>query len=537
MSRQLRPYQLEAVEAVYQQWVDGQRTVVVLPTGTGKSTVIARIATDAVDHGQQVLMVAHRRELLDQMVANVHAVDPTKANATGYVQAERDEYDAPIVAGSFQTLVNPGRLASLGRRDVVLVDEVHHSPAETYAGVLEALVANHGTRFLAGFTATLKRTDGGLGDMWDTVAYERSLAWALEEGYLVPPVGKTVVLPDLDTTTLTVRAGDYATGELSKAMVASVETTVDAIKTHAAGRRMLVFGATVEHCEALAVTMSREGIPTAMVVGSTSSDERAECFEDFTAGRLEALVTVQVLTEGTDLPACDCVVLARPTRSPVLFTQMVGRALRLLPGKETALVLDLAGSTRDVAVVTLSDLSPTSETKRVSPTSDEDPGQVEPAKPARVQREGPVDMVDVDILDGSNAVWLSTSSTDPAVDGVPFLDGGNGVFAYVLPAGEGLYVVGVLPGKFRRETYVLDTGGPVTWPVAREAAEVEVSRLGALVEKSAPWRSRPTPTDGQVEYAKSLGIPHAELKNKARLSDDISVVIGTRRLNHLINPT
>ena len=537
MARQLRPYQLEAVEAVYQQWVDGKRTVVVLPTGTGKSTVIARIAADAVDHGQRVLMVAHRRELLDQMVANVHAVDPTKVDSTGYVQAERDEYDAPIVAGSFQTLTNPRRLASLGQRDVVLVDEVHHSPADTYAGVLESLVADHGTRFLAGFTATLKRTDGGLGDMWDTVAYERSLSWALEEGYLVPPVGKTVVLPGLDTTKLTVRAGDYATGELSTAMVASVETTVDAIKTHAAGRRMLVFGATVEHCEALAETMSREGIPTAMVVGSTSSDERAEYFEDFTAGRLEALVTVQVLTEGTDLPACDCVVLARPTRSPVLFTQMVGRALRLLPGKETALVLDLAGSTRDVAVVTLSDLSPTSETKRVSPTSDEDPGQIEPAKPARVQREGPVDMVDVDILDGSNAVWLTTSSTDPATNGVPFLDGGNGVFAYILPAGEGLYVVGVIPGKFRRETYILELGGPVTWSVAREAAEVEVSRLGTLVEKSAPWRSRPTPTDGQVEYAKSLGIPNVGYKSKARIADEISVVIGTRRLNYLINPT
>ena len=353
---------------------------------------------------------------------------------------------------------------------------------------------------------------------------------------MVPPVGKTVVLPGLDTTKLTVRAGDYATGELSTAMVASVETTVDAIKTHAAGRRMLVFGATVEHCEALAETMSREGIPTAMVVGSTSSDERAEYFEDFTAGRLEALVTVQVLTEGTDLPACDCVVLARPTRSPVLFTQMVGRALRLLPGKETALVLDLAGSTRDVAVVTLSDLSPTSETKRVSPTSDEDPGQVEPAKPARVQREGPVDMVDVDILDGSNAVWLTTSSTDPATHGVPFLDGGNGVFAYILPAGEGLYAVGVIPGKFRRETYILELGGPVTWSVAREAAEVEVSRLGTLVEKSAPWRSRPTPTDGQVEYAKSLGIENVGYKSKARIADEISVVIGTRRLNYLINP-
>lgn len=529
MSRQLRPYQSEAVEAVYQNWVAGKRTVVVLPTGTGKSTVIARIAADAVDNGQRVVLLAHRRELLDQMVDNVHKVDPAKADLTGFVQADRDDFDQDIVAASFQTLTNPARLTSLGRRDVVLVDEVHHSPSETYAAVLDELKTNHGARLLAGFTATLKRADGGLGDLWDTVAYERSLSWALEQGYLVPPRGKTVVIPDLDTTKLTVRAGDYAPGELSAAMVASVDTTVEAIKTHAAGRRMLVFGASVEHCKELSKALSANGVPTTVVVGSTSSDDRADAFDDFTAGRVDALVTVQVLTEGTDLPACDCVVLARPTRSSVLFTQMVGRALRLGAGKADALVLDLAGSTRDVAVVTLSDLSPTSETKRVSPTGEDDPGQVEPpAKRVQVQRIGAVDMVNVDILDGSNAVWLATRHDEPALNGVPFLDGGNGVYAFILGDETNGYQVGVLPGKFKPSSHLIP--GPMDFKSARAAAEGQVAKWGEFPDKSAPWRSRPTPSDGQVGFGQSLNIANAELMSKARLSDEISVVLGTRRL-------
>lgn len=526
--RQLRPYQIEAVNAVYGAWTRGERTCVVLPTGTGKSTVIAQIAVNAFRSGARVLLLAHRRELLDQMVASIYQVAPDLLEGTvGFVQAERDQPDAPIVAGSFQTLASPARLKAVGERHVVITDEVHHSAADTYAEVL----AQFPDAFKAGFTATLQRSDGGLGDLWDSIAFERSLKWALEQGYLVTPQGKTVVIPELDTTSIKIRNGDYAAGELSAAMMVSVESCVEAIHTHAGNRRMLIFGAGVEHCEALADALSTSGIPTAVVVGSTTSEDRRDLFDDFTAGRIQALVTVQVLTEGTDLPACDCVVLARPTRSPVLFTQMVGRALRLHRDKTDALVLDLAGATRDVSMVTLSSLVEGAQTQRVSPSGDEDPGQAEPAPaPARVQRVGAIDMTDVDLLTASNAVWLSTRlPAQPELDGVSFLDGQNGWYAYLLPAGADQYAVGIVPGTNQR-SYLLADGAAGTRDQAREAAEHEINRYAVLPLKTAGWRSRPTPSDGQVTFGQTLGISGAEQMSKPRLSDEISTVLASRQL-------
>lgn len=536
--RQLRSYQVEAVQSVLDTWKvphpDGgvpTKPVVVLPTGTGKSTVIATVAASVARTGARVVLLAHRRELLDQMAAAVAAVDPG-ADPVGFVQGERDEPDAQIVAASFQTLRSPVRLTALGHRDVVLVDEVHHSAADTFADVLGKLANELGARFFAGFTATLSRADGGLGELWDTVSYEKSLKWALDEGYLVAPTGLTVVVDGLDTTSIPKGAdGDLQAKALGKAMIASADTTAEAIVTHAAGRRLLVFGATVEHCEVLANALAVRGVKAGVVVGSTDSDTRRELFEQFTDGRLDALVTVQVLTEGTDLPACDAVVLARPTRSPVLYTQIVGRALRPLDGKSDALVLDIAGSTRDVSLVTLSSLTPDAETRRVSPDGDDDPGQDEPAPPKRVmQREGAVDMVPVDLLDGTNVLWLATT------DGHPFVECEGAIgFAYAHPDGEG-YLAGVIedrPTSISGWIGGADVRG--TLGQAREAIEATLSSAGyTLPEKSAPWRTRPTPSDRQVDFGVRLGIAGAATMTKARLHDEISRVLVSRRLDHYL---
>ena len=536
-ARQLRRYQREATQAVLDAWkVENDelnapiRPVVVLPTGTGKSTVIAAVAAVAARNGCRVALLAHRRELLDQMAAAVAAVDP-EAPAVGFVQGERDEPDAQIVAASFQTLANDRRRAALGRLDVVLVDEVHHSAADTYAGVLAAL-RDAGARFFAGFTATLSRADGGLGELWDTVSYEKSLKWALDEGYLVAPTGLTVVVDGLDTTAIPKGAdGDLQAKALGKAMIASADTTAEAVVTHAAGRRLLVFGATVEHCEVLAAALTEKGIVSEVVVGATDSDARRDRFERFTAGTLDALVTVQVLTEGTDLPACDGVVLARPTRSPVLYTQIVGRALRPLEGKTDALVLDIAGSTRDVALVTLSNLTPDAETKRVSPGSEEDPGQDEPAPPRRVmQREGAVDFVPVDLLGGSTSVWITTKAGHPAIE----CDGAIG-FAFAHPDGDG-YLAGIVEDNPRGVSgWLGGTDVRGTLEQAIEGVEATLSGAGyTLPEKSAPWRSRPTPSERQVQFGQRLGIAGAERMTKARLADEITRELVSRRLDHYL---
>lgn len=529
--RQLRPYQAEAVQAVLDYWAgDRERytPVVVLPTGTGKSTVIATLAATAASMGLQVLLLAHRRELLDQMVDSVEAVAPGQFS-TGFVQGERNQPGAAIVAASFQTLAaSSSRRAALGYRQVVLVDEMHHSTAPTYLEVLEDLGASTGAGVWAcGFTATASRTDGGLGQVWDQVVYERSLAWAIKQGYLTRPRGLTVVLPDLDLSSVAIRAGDYAQGELETVMSSSVETTVAAMLTHAPGRASIVFAAGVDHARELADALTRHGVAAAAVTGDMSTEERERVYTGFREGTLQAMVTVQVLTEGADFPRCDCAVMARPTRSQTLYSQMVGRAVRLYPGKQDALVLDLAGTVRDMSLVTLSDLTPETETRRVSVSSDDDPGQDEPVKRERVERIGVADLEEIDLLSVSGANWLTT----PA--GVKFLDCEDGVLLFLWPphpVDNALVHIGVMHNPPRKgDGWV--SGGPAPLEDAVEAAENLAAHYGKLPARNAPWRSRSAPSEGQLRMARSLGVQDWDRKTRARLSDDISTALAAKRLD------
>ena len=538
--RELRPYQREAVCAVLSTWGTtprGERNnpIVVLPTGSGKSTVIAALAVEARKLGLRVLLLAHRRELLDQMAESVMAVDPV-GEQVGIVQAERDNPHTAIVAASFQTLVaNPKRLQGLGERNVILVDEVHHSAAETYKAVLGSLgvlsgVSTQGTQmFSCGFTATAYRADGGLNDIWDTVAYEKSLKWAIEQGFLVKPMGLTVVLPKLHLESVTVRGGDYAAGELENIMAASTDTTVQAILTHAARRKMIVFAAGVDHAEQLAEQLSTSGIAARAVTGSMTSDAREDVYRGYREGDIQALVTVQVLTEGADFPMCDCVVMARPTRSQTLYSQMVGRALRLWPSKTEALVLDLAGSTRDMSLVTITSLDASASTKRVSPTSEEDPGQEEPApKRERRQRIGVAEVEHFDLMQMSPANWLSTHK------GVRFLDARSVIVLLWPPHPQpdeptkvGVkYISGVGKNGWVRDC--------ATGVEAVEIAERIADELGEFPNKQQPWRQRASPSDEQIRYAKMLGIDAADNKTRARLSDDIAIAKASAMIDPFI---
>lgn len=529
--RELRPYQTEAVDAVWESWGNPApcNPVVVLPTGTGKSTVIATLATRARACGYRVVLLAHRQELLDQMAASVMAVDPSGQHV-GIVQGTRDDPSTDIVAASFQTLQNDARLESLGPRQVVLVDEMHHSTAETYMGVLARFGVTDRLAMAAGFTATASRSDGGLGQVWDSIVYERSLRWAIQQGYLTAPRGLTVVLPDLDLSQVTVRAGDYAAGELETVMSSSVETTVVAMLTHAAGRASIVFAAGVEHARELAEALTHHGVPAAAVTGDMSAEARTVVYDGFRTGALDALVTVQVLTEGADFPRCDCAVMARPTRSQTLYSQMVGRAVRLYPGKSDALVLDLAGTVRDMSLVTLSDLDPEAPARRVASNSDDDPGQDEPVVQERKQRIGVAELEDIDLLATSPVNWLTTNK------GVRFIDCQDAlVFLWPPNPGTTSVMVG-LSHKSRPEMNGWQYNGVSgTLEQATEAAERLGDIIGTLPSREASWRKRSTPSDAQVRLARALGVPDADNKTKARLSDDISTVKASRVLDTMVN--
>lgn len=353
--RALRHYQIEAADAVWEAF--GRRVpgpAVVLPTGSGKTTVIAELTRRDVVLGGRVLLVAHRNELIEQMADAVCAVNPSGPVPAKIGGPHRGDADAQIVSATVQSLQSATALTRLGTRDLVIVDECHHAVARTYRNVLDHFAAMGGRR--AGFTATMTRNDPGKGEpplrmVWQEVVFERDLAWAIENGFLLRPEGVTVDV-GLDSSTLTTgRSGEITDESAEEAMLrdTTLNATVEAVLTRTGGRSTIVFGASMLHCEQLAQSLVAQGLTAEVVVGPTSVRAREGIYRRFRAGATQVLVTVDVLTEGADFPRCEVVVLARPTRSQPRLVQCVGRALRphtFEDGtvKENALVIDLVGA-------------------------------------------------------------------------------------------------------------------------------------------------------------------------------------------------
>lgn len=554
-ARQLRPYQAEAVAAVERDWAAGtSRVGVVLPTGAGKSTVIAKLAVDAYHRGQRVVMLAHRAELIEQMTATVRQVDPTiPASEVGMVQAEQDDHHAAIVGATLQTLATARRRQALGKRDVILWDEVHHAAADGFHATFTEL-GGYTDAFMCGFTATMRRTGArgriGLGDVIEKISYSKDIKWAIENGFLIRPKGLTVRLDDLNALNdVRTVAGDFVQNEMQAVMEAATDYVVDAVKMHAADRRPIIFAASVEAAHAIAAHLNENEYPAAVVTGEQSYEARQVQYQAYRMGTVRALVTVMVLTEGADFPMCDCVVLARPTRSPNLYSQMIGRALRLHPGKEDALVLDLSGSARQMRLTSLPQILPGVETRVVggdgSELEDELPVETEPEEVAEILRplkpklRGPVRMVTIDILGSggdADTLWLET----PA--GVPFISLDDGWLVFLWPKdgqrGSRTYAVGSLNTRTRAGGWVDndETYLPLADAIAK--AEAAIPAAGFTIPKArASWRrGSQVPSERQLTLARSLGIPGFEDMTKGRLSDEISVVFASRALDRHMQP-
>lgn len=353
--RKLRDYQVEAADAVCAAWERGvEGPAVVLPTGAGKTTVIAEVARRDVAKGGRVLLVAHRNELIEQMADAVTAVDPAGPVPQMIGGVHRGNPAAQIVSATVQSLQRPAARDRIGRRDLVIVDEAHHAVARTYLNVLDHF-AGLGSR-RAGFTATMTRHSPGrdepaLRSVWGEVVFERDIVWAIRNGFLLAPRGVTLTLPDLDVDSLHSGDGEITDDEAAAAMMreTTLNATVAAILDRTAGLSTIVFGASTEHCRQLAAALVAVGVTAEVVVGPTPVHERRGTYRRFNSGRTRVLVTVDVLTEGADFPRCEAVVLARPTRSQSRLVQCVGRGLRphtFADGrvKEGALVVDLVGA-------------------------------------------------------------------------------------------------------------------------------------------------------------------------------------------------
>lgn len=521
--RRLRDYQAEAVRAVEADWTAGiNRTAVVLPTGAGKSTVIAALAVRAYRRGTPVALLAHRAELLDQMCTAVLQVDlDIPLEHVGIVRGRQNQAHAPIVAATLQTLSNKNRLYALGPRPVVLLDEAHHGAATGYYRTLGDLGVFTGGR-LCGFTATMNRDEKssiGLGDLFQNIAFERDLTWAIDEGYLCRPRGLTVHTGQLDAlSSVRTIAGDYDKKQLGEIMEAAADCVTHAVLNYARDRRSIIFAATVAAAENMAAMLTEQGHPTGVITGSMSYEARRPAYEAFRDGRLRALTTVGVLTEGADFPMCDCVVLARPTKSTNLYSQMVGRALRLWPGKTDALVLDLTGQGQQV--VCLTDLAAGVETVDVDESGREHrpTGGVRPREEPK--RTGAVTVREFELLPRAAAKYDRTDG------GYLFVDTYHDRIAlFLVKVADGWRVgrVNTSNGRWRLADQALPFDQADK--VVKTLAEME---FGGLRPRS---RNTDRASDRQVAFALRLGIVDAETMTVAELGRRISAALVGRVLD------
>lgn len=333
---ELRPYQREAKEAIFGEWDQGHnKTLLVLPTGTGKTIVFSAVAEQCVRQGSRVLILAHRGELLDQ------AQDKLLRSTGLRCAVEKAEESSlnswyRITVGSVQTLMREKRLAQFAPDHFghIIIDEAHHCLSDSYQRVLEHFSAAQ----VLGVTATPDRGDmRNLGQYFESLAYEYTLPKAIRDGYLCPIRAQTIPLR-LDLSGVGVQSGDFKAGDLGTALDPYLDQIADEMTNYCAGRKTVVFLPLVKTSQKFRDILKLRGFNAAEVNGE--SQDRAEVLRDFDAGRYDVLCNSMLLTEGWDCPSVDCIVVLRPTKVRSLYSQMVGRGTRLCPGKDHLLLLD-----------------------------------------------------------------------------------------------------------------------------------------------------------------------------------------------------
>ena len=333
---ELRPYQKQAIAAVRNEWKDGhKKTLLSLPTGTGKTIVFSTIAQAAANNKRHTLILAHRDELLDQAADKLYRISGISAAKE---KAELTTWtDDPLVTvGSVQSMSRQNRLEHFphNRYDVIIVDEAHHALSDTYQTVLQYF----DTAFVLGVTATPERGDKkNLAEYFDSLAYEYSMKQAIKDGYLCPVSAQLIPL-NIDLTGVKISQGDYSADGLGAALDPYLEQIADEMVTACKGRKTVVFLPLIATSQHFCELLRERGMRAAEVNGK--SLDRKSKLDDFEKGRYDVLCNSMLLTEGWDCPSVDCVVVLRPTTVRALYQQMVGRGMRLADGKKDLLILD-----------------------------------------------------------------------------------------------------------------------------------------------------------------------------------------------------
>jgi superfamily II DNA or RNA helicase len=335
----LRPYQQAAVDGVRDSFRAGRRRpLLVAPTGSGKTVIFSYVTASAAAKGNRTLILVHRAELLEQCHRSLSQMDVPHGLIASGLTPDRSQLTQ---IASVQTLVR--RFDRVLPPDLIVIDEAHHATAGAWASVL----TQYPNARVLGVTATPQRLDGkGLGQVFDDLIRGPEVTKLIDEGYLCKPVyyaPKTV-----DLTGLHMVAGDYNRAEVAERMDKPT-ITGDAVihyRKYAEGQPCIVFCTGIKHAEHVAQAFNASGYRFKVIDGTLAKEERARRVLDLSSGALQGLVSVDIVSEGFDLPCVSTAILLRPTASLSLHLQQIGRVLRPSPGKQRAVILDHVGNCR-----------------------------------------------------------------------------------------------------------------------------------------------------------------------------------------------
>ncbi|MBT9258233.1 MAG: DEAD/DEAH box helicase [Clostridiales bacterium] len=522
----LRPYQEEALQAIRRAWDEGvRRMLLALPTGAGKTVIFAHAIAERGREKREgiALVLAHRRELLDQAEEKFRIVWPQAR--IGRIQGPANIFrGADIVLASVQTLSRPARLEALAKSESIhtlIVDEAHHAAARTYRRILDRLF--HPDMLLLGVTATPFRSDQlSLESVFERLVYQVDLLSLIRAGYLADlRIFRIYTSVSLDPVKL--RGKDYDPQSLRAVLNTRNrnELILRAYLRYARGKRTVCFAIDTTHARDLKEIFQKAGVHADVVSEKHSPRQRAAILRRFREGQIQVLINCMLLTEGWDDPGVEAIIIARPTRSRVLYFQMIGRGTRLYPGKTECLLLDFADASLKHPPVHLFDLLP-GETE--PPPEEGLPRRGVSLREASLQMERP-EGIDIQaseerLLARSRLRWVVLGQR-------MFLSTGNQTGILLYPVQPGRYRLYEVDHKNRQYTPITQAALPASYAITI-AEETAQKKAASLVSRDAKWRNLP-PTPKQAELLRKLGHSPTGL-TRGDASDIINEIFVRRQL-------
>lgn len=495
MTISLRPYQIEALEAVQNAYEQGTRKQLVhIATGGGKTIIFATLIAKL---NWRTLVLAHTTELLDQAREKIQMISP--GLNVGIVKAGLKEYESHVVVCSIQSARQPETLIQLQKQDFALCiyDECHRACTKSARDILQALgFLDSSDKLLCGYSATPFRNDTkGLGEVFERVVYKKTIKELISLGYLCPPKG-IKIRTDLDLATIKTEDGDFVSEALANYMNTPEmnEVVVNSYLENAQGRKAVCFAVTVSHAKNLTTAFRKYGVVSEAIYGDMPADERANVLKRFQKGEISVLTNCQILTEGWDCQEVDCIIVAKPTQSKGLYQQMCGRGLRLYPNKKDCLILDFGSKTHSLCGSAILDRDSESDEPEQKQSSVGRMIEFAKTLPPTINRKLRASIIEFDPL-GDDFTWIKDRDTF-------YLRAIEDKILKIFPTSENRFSV-IFFNVNSHQTIAKDISFEYAFSTAEEFAKANRS-LFTISDLEAHWRTLPI-SDKQKDLFRSYG--------------------------------